>query len=211
MSLFALAEAYEHMLQSERAAFEEVVLRLLSDGLLWRDDAQNRHLYEFLAQHQEIIMTYLSVAGWELRHYEQQKVFHLTHRDGRNRYRFTLDQTRLLLLLRLLYAKQREHRSVDTRRPLAHNPLINASDVFQAYNEVYGMRPKQIAFREGIQFFSRLNFIRILWSDERRDLSTAELELLPPLEIILANEGLNVLEERMKTYRKKAGEDDAEE
>jgi hypothetical protein len=57
----------------------------------------------------------------------------------------------------------------------------------------------------------RLKLLRILWSDERRDLSTAELELLPPLEIILMNEGLNALEERMKAYRKKAGEDDAEE
>jgi hypothetical protein len=211
MSLFALAEAYEHMLQSERATFEEVVLRLLSDGLLWRDDAQDRRLYEFLAQHQEIITTYLSVAGWELRHYEQQKVFHVAHRDGRNRYRFTFDQTRLLLLLRLLYAQQREQRSVDTRRPLARHPLVPASDVFQTYSDVYGMRPKQTAFRESIQFFSRLKLLRILWSDERRDLSTAELELLPPLEIILMNEGLNALEERMKAYRKKAGEDDAEE
>jgi hypothetical protein len=211
MSLFALAEAYEQMLHGERATFEEVILRLLSDGLLWRDDAQDRRLYEFLAQHQEIVTTYLGVAGWDLRHYEQQKVFHLAHRDGRNRYRFTLDQTRILLLLRLMYAQQREQHAVDTRRPLARYPLVSASDAFQAYSDVYGMRPKQIAFRDSIQLFGRLKLIRILWDDERRDLSTAELELLPPLEIILTSEGLQALEERAKTYRKKAGEDDAEE
>lgn len=211
MSLFALAEAYEHMLQSERAMFEEVVLRLLSDGLLWRDDGQDRRLYEFLAQHQENITTYLSVAGWELRHYEQQKVFHLAHRDGRNRYRFTLDQTRLLLLLRLLHARQREQRSVDTRRPLARNPLVTMTDIFQAYSETYGIRAKPTLFRESIPIFNRLKLIRVLWSDERHDLTSAEIELLPPLEIILTNEGLNVLEDHLKAYSKKSGEEDAEE
>ena len=73
------------------------------------------------------------------------------------------------------------------------------------------MRAKWTVFRESIQIFSRLKLIHILWSDERHDLSTAEIELLPPLEIILTNEGLNVLEEHLKAYSKKVGEEDAEE
>lgn len=203
MSLHSLAEAYERLLPSEQALFETVLQRLLSDGFIWRGDERSAALYDFLERHLVPVSDYLAIAGWELRHYQRQKVFHLVHRDGTNRLHFTQEQTRLLLLLRLVYAQQVEQHSTDPSRLLLRHPIASTSSVFQSYIETYGIKPGKGDFHDAIQRMQRLKLIRILYSNGRqKDLSSADLELLPILEIIVPNESIAALEERITVYKR---------
>lgn len=216
MSLYSLAEAYEQLLPSEQGLFEAVIQRLLAEGFIWREDDRGTHLYDFLERHQTHIDGYLSLAGWEVRHHQQCRIFHLTHREGHNRHHFTLEQTRLLLLLRLIYAQQQEQHSTDSSHLLSRYPVATISDIFQMYIEIYGIKPGKSDFQDGIQRLQRLKLVRIHWTGgQQKDMSEADLELLPVLEVIFPNETIAMLESRISNYRKReanntTGEDYAE-
>jgi hypothetical protein len=202
MSLQAFVELYEQFTLDEQASFEEVVQRLLSDGSLWREGEQERRLYEFLRSHLEPVGAYLEVSGWELHHYEQYKLFHITHRDGRNRYPFTAEQTRLLLLLRLLYAEGQEQRMMymtDMRRLPTRYPIITPGEVVQEFFSTYGMRISRTALHDHLRLFGRFKLLRILWRNGQKDISSAEIELFPFLEVIIGTENVN---EMMNTWMK---------
>ena len=204
MSLHSLAEAYERLLPSEQALFETVLQRLLSDGFIWRGDERSAALYDFLERHLVPVSDYLAIVGWELRHYQRQKVFHLVHRDGTNRLHFTQEQTRLLLLLRLVYAQQVEQRSTDPSRLLLRHPIASTSSVFQSYIETYGIKPSKGDFHDALQRLQRLKLIRVLYNNgQQKDLSSADLELLPILEIIVPNESIAAMEERIAAYKRR--------
>src|SRR4051812_31077864 len=85
MRLTQFAEEYSELPPSEQSQFAETVRRLLSDGLVWREDEGDERTYSFLLRRSALVGDYLSVAGWELRHEERLRIFQIVHRDGSHR------------------------------------------------------------------------------------------------------------------------------
>ena len=75
MSLSQFAQEYSQFSSSEQAQFAQSVRRLLADGLIWREDEDDRQIYGFLLRRRELVADYLAVAGWELRHEERVGAF----------------------------------------------------------------------------------------------------------------------------------------
>lgn len=214
MSLQAFVEAYEQFTFSEQGTFEEVIQKLLSDGSLWREEEQGRRLFDFLRNHQQPVSAYLETAGWMLHYYEQHKLFHVTHRDGRNRYFFTSEQTRLLLLLRLLYAQQQEQRIIhmaNMHGSSARYPVVIPNEVAQEFYSLYGMRLSRTALRDHLRLFGRFKLIRILWKGGQKDIAQADIELLPFLEVLIVADKINASVESWIKGEKKEGTGEAEE
>src|SRR5512145_539962 len=104
MILARFAQEYDQLPPGEQTLFADAVRRLLSDGLIWRDDDGDRRIYNFLARRGDLVAEYLSVAGWDLKHHDRASIYHVAHREGAHRRHFNRKTTIWLLILRLLYA-----------------------------------------------------------------------------------------------------------
>jgi hypothetical protein len=59
MTLSRFAHEYDQLPPGEQALFAEAVRRLLTDGLIWRDDDDDRRIYNYLGRRGELVLTAL--------------------------------------------------------------------------------------------------------------------------------------------------------
>ena len=190
MSLKALTENYDSLSITDQALFEDVVQHLFSEGSLWREGDQERTFYNFAQKHQGMMDMFLSLVGWELHHHERHKIFYIIHRDKRNRYDFSADQIRLLLLLRLLYARSQEQ-ALSIVRLSSGIVLVPINTVTQQFFATYGKHVSRTGLRDATRVFARFKLVRLKLREGGRDMTNAEVELLPMLEVIIPNERLH--------------------
>lgn len=187
---------------SDSAQFTAAVRRLLADGWLWRDDAddQARRAYHFVARYQDLIRDYLKLGGWELSHIETARVFHVRHTDGQHRRTLSKDATQWLLLARLVYQEQREQ----VRAALAPNPSITVRDLYERYLSYFPNEHKRVKtqFTEALRELQNLGLVRVPEGGAARaDTPEKTLELLPTLEVMVPPQTIAELTELLKPYQ----------
>lgn len=182
---------------SDRVQFEEVLRRLMAECFLVRDDESDRRAYAFVLRRFNDVASYLGFMGWEVLHHERLHVIQLLHKEGAHRRKFTKDQTSWLLLIRLLYAEQKESMKIS----LVRNPVVRVSEVFERFTRYFpgeNVRRKT-ALMEALRMFHSLKLLRLT---ETRFFSVSDpetpLELLPTLEIALPASKLQEIEKRMR-------------
>ena len=106
MSLNAFAREYETLTPNEQGQLADAVRRLLSEGIIAREEEADRRVYNFIVRRRELVADYLRVGGWELRHDERAAAFQVVHSEGSHRRRLTRDTTIWLLIIRLMYAER---------------------------------------------------------------------------------------------------------
>lgn len=196
MSMFA--DTYGELPAHEQALFAETVNKLLTEGMIWYEDAGKTALYAFLRRHGEVVKEYLSLAGWQLTWHEQQRIYQVTHRDGAHRRQLSSPTTICLLLLRLLYAEQQE---ANTLR-LTKYPAITLGDLYRRYQELPNARPRwRQHFENALRQLARLNLLRLVGGGSLR-LSNPQqvIELLPTLEVIVPAGHAQQVAERLSAY-----------
>lgn len=204
MSLIDFAEAYSQLSSGEQQQFAEAVRRLLSEGLIWRDDEHNRPTYNFLVRRRDLVADYLAVAGWELRYDERIAVFHVLHREGAHRLRLSRDTTIWLLLLRLLYAEKRERVEVS----LTRYPTISIEELYQRYTEFLPGQAvkKKTSLDAALRTLQNLKLIRAGGGGTLRASEGEKLiELLPTLEVVVPGSAINEIAERLQEYDRSRG------
>jgi hypothetical protein len=215
MKLTDFAEAYSDLAYGEQQQFGDTVRRLLSDGLIWREDEQDRPIYNFLVRRRELVAAYLAVAGWELRYDERLAIFHVLHRTGAHRRRLTRDTTIWLLLLRLIYAEKREHVEVS----LTRYPTISIEELYQRYTEFLPGQAvkKKTSLDAALRTLHGLKLIRAGGGGTLRASESDRLiELLPALEVVVPGGAISEIAERLAEYdrakgRRAADSDDMED
>lgn len=209
MSLQSFAHEYDQLPPGEQTQFAEAVRRLLGEGLLWREDERDRRLYGFLARRRNLVADYLQVAGWEVRHDERNAIYHLVHREGAHRRRLTRDTTVWLLLLRLIYAEQRE----STALSLTRYPAVTVGTVFQRYAEFLPGQviKKKTSLDDALRTLQSLKLIRDAHGGVLRAANNEQIiELLPTLEIIVPASEIGALIERLTAYDRTRTDEEAE-
>jgi hypothetical protein len=209
MSLVTFAEEYSQLSSTEQAQFAEALRRLLADGLIWREDADDRRIFSFLLRRRELVADYLGVAGWELRYEERIGVFHVVHREGAHRRRLSREATIWLLLLRLIYAERRERLEVG----LTRFPVVEVGEVAQRYAEFFPGQNvrKRSSLADALRTFQSLKLVRAAAGGGIRPGSVDQLiELLPTLEIVVPSASVAALTERLHGYDRTRGEDEEE-
>jgi hypothetical protein len=217
MSLVTFAETYSELSSGEQQQFSDAVRRLLSDGLIWREDEHDRPIYNFLVRRRELVTDYLAVAGWELRYDERLAVFQVVHRTGAHRRRFNRDTTIWLLLLRLIYAEKREHIEVS----LTRYPTISIEELYQRYTEFLPGQAvkKKTSLDAALRTLQSLKLIRAGGGGTLRAGDSDRLiELLPTLEVVVPGSAISEIAERLAEYDRSKGrraasgdDDDTEE
>lgn len=211
MSFLSIAQAYDALPPGEQSQFAEAVRRLFAEGMLWRGDERDRTLYLFLLRRSDLVSGYLGVAGWELRHDERLAIFQLVHREGAHRRRLSRETTIWLLLLRLLYAEQRE----STTLQLGRHPTVTVGELYRRYAEYFPGKSvrKKSSLDEGLRTLQALKLIRPAGTGSLRAANTEQLiELLPTLEVVVPANEIAEVAERLATYERGEGRaDEAEE
>lgn len=207
MSLQTFASEYDQLPPGEQAQFADAIQRLLNNGLVWREDDADRKVYSFLARRRELIVDYLQIAGWELRHDERIFVYHIVHREGAHRRRLNRDTTIWLLLLRLIYAEQRE----STTLSLTRYPVVAVGDVIQRYAEFFPgqLVRKKTSLDEALRTLQSLKLIRDAHGSVLRAANSEQLiELLPTLEIVVPASAVSAVVERLQEYQRPSSSDE---
>jgi hypothetical protein len=209
MSLEQISHEYDELPPNEQSQFANAVRRLLSDGLIWREEPTDRASFDFLRRRASFVSRYLAMAGWELRHVDHLGIFHVVHREGAHRRRLNRDTSIWLLLLRLLYAEQRERLEVQ----LTKYPTIDVGDVFLRYAAFFpGQQTrKRTSLNEALRMFQNLKLIRAAHGSKIRNTNESQLiELLPTLEVIIPASAVDELIQRIEEYQQ-SGDNDAQE
>lgn len=204
MLLTDFAETYSQLPASEQQQFGDTVRRLLSDGLIWREDEQDRPAYNFLVRRRDLVSDYLAVAGWDLRHHERIAAFQVVHREGAHRRRLNRDTTIWLLLLRLIYAEKRERVEVS----LTRHPTISVEELYQRYTEFLPGQAvkKKTSLDAALRTLQSLKLIRAGGGGPLRAIAGDKLiELLPTLEVVVAGSAISELAERLQEYDRSRG------
>ncbi len=208
MSLEGFVAAYNQLPPGEQAQFAEAVRRLLADGIIWREDEQERRVYGFLMRRKDLVTDYLQVVGWEVRHHERANVFHVVHRDGSHRLRLSRDTTIWLLLARMIYAEQRERMEVSMTR----YPIITVANFYQRYTEFLPGQAvrKKTSMDEALRTMQSLKLIRAGGGGTLRASEGEKvIELLPTLEVVMPEAPITEIAERLSGYdRAKASDGD---
>lgn len=209
MTLINFAQEYSQLSSTEQTQFAEAVRRLLADGLIWREDEDDRRIFSFLLRRRELVADYLAVGGWELRHEERVGVFHVVHHEGAHRRRLNREATIWLLLLRLIYAEKRERLEVG----LTRFPVVGIGEVARRYAEFFPGQNvrKRSSLSDALRTFQSLKLVRAAGGGGIRTSNTEQLiELLPTLEIVVPSANIAALAERLHTYDRARGEGDGE-
>lgn len=211
MPLTTFTREYEELPPNEQAQFAEAVRLLLSEGLIWREEEADRRVYNFLVRRRELVGDYLQVAGWELRHDERVAVFHVVHREGAHRRRLNRDTTVWLLLLRLIYAEQRESLTVT----LTRYPVVTVGEVAARYSEFFPGKAirKKTSLDEALCTLQPLKLIRPAGGagSLRAGASDQLIELLPTLEIVIPASEISSVAARLREYDRTAAENEDDE
>jgi hypothetical protein len=204
MGLKDFVEAYNQLTNSEQHQLSDAVRRLLSDGLIWREDEQDRPTYNFLVRRRDLVASYLIVAGWDLRYDERLAVFHVVHREGAHRRRLNRDTTIWLLLLRLIYAEKRERVEVS----LTRYPTISIEELYQRYTEFLPGQAvkKKTSLDAALRTLQSLKLIRPGGGGTLRASDGERLiELLPTLEVVVPGGAISEIAERLQEYDRSRG------
>lgn len=210
MPLTTFTREYEELSPNEQAQFAEAVRRLLAEGIIWREEETDRRVYNFLVRRRELVADYLQVAGWELRHDERVAVFHVVHREGAHRRRLSRDSTVWLLLLRLIYAEQRESLKVT----LTRHPVTTVGEVAARYAEFFPGKAvrKKTSLEDALRTLQHLKLIRPAGGAGALRASNSEqmIELLPTLEIVVPAGEISAVAASLREYDRSVMEDEEE-
>jgi hypothetical protein len=200
MTLTRFAQDYDQLPPGEQALFAEAVRRLLSDGLIWRDDDDDRRIYNFLARRGDLIAEYLAVAGWEMRHHDRASIYHVSHREGAHRRHFTRKTTIWLLVLRLMYAEQREKPAA----LLTRYPVVTIGEVVERYAAFLPNQRlrEKTSLEEALRTLHSAKLIRAAKGGGLQANDTdKQIELLPALEIVIPANETATLADRLREYQ----------
>jgi hypothetical protein len=200
MSLQRFAQDYEQLGPGEQAAFAEAVQRLLTDGLIWREDENDRKTYNFLVRRAEMVRLYLQVTGWKLEFHEPTRIYYLVHAEGLHRRRLSKELTIWLLVMRLLYAEKREK----PEATLTRYPVVKVAEITDRYAAFFPNQRlrKKTSLTEALRALHHLKLMRgvgigSLSADDPEKL----VELLPALEVILPGNDIAALADRLREYQ----------
>lgn len=193
-------EWYEGMSQEEKNSFTRVVNKLLSSCYINKRSDDDRKDYYFIERNERGISEYLMMGGWELMSDENSYVYYVRNRYGYNHVNLTLDESIILLILRLIYEEKRRELS------LAQNVVITVGEVQERYMGL-GLKDRPINksnLRDAVSILRRFNIIQNI--DAEIFDPECRLIVYPSILSAVRAEDIKTVYERITSYRKEGSE-----
>ncbi|MGB9802238.1 DUF4194 domain-containing protein [Desulfofundulus sp.] len=200
-----LLEHWNHLLPSEREEFTRVVNRLLSCTFITRKNEENRRDYYFIERHEDLLRAYLKLGGWSLEGDRAFGVYRVFSDFAYNRLRLKLEESIIILILRLCYEEKRRRINV------TENIMVTVQEIQDKYAALK-IRNRPIdkkTLRETMALLKRFNILRVL-DGEVTD-PDCRLEVFPTILFALRVEDIRQVYEKLDTYRRAGAEEEREE
>lgn len=153
-------DLFENMHERDREEFKRVCNKLMSMCFINKQNASTRSEYYFIMRHKEVFMHYLDVLGYTLDINEHYGALQLINREGYNHVRLKLNESVILLILRILYDEKKRELSLG-------DVVINIGDIQEKYISMK-IRDRQIdktTMSNSLQLFKRYNIVELLDRD----------------------------------------------
>lgn len=196
-------ELFEQMLQRDKDEFRRVCNRLMSSCFIVKKYEATKSDYYFILRMRKEFDYYLNVLGYILEINEDYGVIQLVNRERYNHLNLKLNDSIILLILRILYDEKKRELSLS-------DVVINLGDIQEKYLSLH-IREKQIdktTMANALRVFRRFNLIEIL----DKDLSQEDSRIIIFDSILMAIrvEDIRQVSELIDQYRKGKGEQNEE-
>ena len=175
----------------ERELLRESLATLFSGSFIVRSVDQHARLYRFVLANFEAVEDYLSVAGWGLRKDENLGVVSFSG-PAAARMQLGIDDSSMLLVLRLLYEERAGTVTLHGERTAAQHELVDR------IRSLSGRTVTKTRFVSSLRRLQALKLIRVL--GDEADPETV-IVLYPSIAFALESTALDEIIERLDSYR----------
>lgn len=188
-------DLFEGMLQKDRDEFRRVCNKLMSICFICKQNEDTKSDYYFILRQKPVFERYLDVLGFTLEINEEYGVIQLVNRENYNHVRLKLNDSIILLILRILYDEKKRELSLT-------DVVVNIGDIQEKYLSLK-IREKQIdrtTMGNALRLFRRYNLIELL----DRDLTQEDSRIVIYDSILMAIrvEDIRRVSELIAQYRK---------
>ncbi len=196
-------DLFEGMLQKDKDEFRRVCNRLMSCCFIMKRNEQTKSDYYFILRHREVFERYLGILGYTLEMNDNPGVIQLVNRENTNHVHLKLNESIILLILRILYDEKKRELSLT-------DVVVNVGDIQEKYLSLK-IRDKQIdrtTMNNSLRLFRRFNLVELL----DRDLTQEDARILIYDSIVMAvrADDIRAVSEMIQRYRKGCDENNEE-
>lgn len=199
-------DLFEGMLQKDKDEFRRVCNKLMSICFICKQNEDTKSDYYFILRQKPVFLRYLDVLGYTLEINEEYGVIQLVNRENYNHVRLKLNDSIILLILRILYDEKKRELSLS-------DVVVNIGDIQEKYLSLR-IREKQIdktTMGNALRLFRRYNIVALL----DRDLAQEDARIVIYDSILMAVrvEDIRRVSDLIAQYRKgdAAGNENTEE
>lgn len=196
-------DLFEGMLQKDRDEFRRVCNKLMSICFIVRCNEATKSDFYFIQRWKNVFERYLDVLGYTLEINEEYGVIQLVNRENYNHWNLRLNDSIILLILRILYDEKKRELSLT-------DVVVNLGDIQEKYISLK-IREKQIdktTMNNALRLFKRFNLVELL----DRDLMQEESRVIIYDSILMAVrvEDIRRVNDMIALYRKGGKTEDEE-
>jgi hypothetical protein len=194
-------EQFEKFNSTQKEQFSEAANKLLSNSFVMSSRQQDKNDYYFISRHQHLFEAYFKMSGWELIIDRNLNIAQLINSYSKNRYRFTLIESIVLVTIRLIYHLKRQELSLSDDVVFTIGELqdqlarLNISDKPMGKTEI----------RNIFRTLKKYNIVHVLGGD----VASVDTKILvyPSIIKIVQADDISALNKKLEEY-KSGGEDD---
>jgi hypothetical protein len=196
-------DGFEGMLQKDRDEFRRVCNKLMSICFIVRRNEATKSDFYFIQRWKQVFERYLEVLGYTLEINDEYGVIQLVNRENYNHLNLKLNDSIILLILRILYDEKKRELSLT-------DVVVNLGDIQEKYISLK-IREKQIdktTMNNALRLFKRFNLVELL----DRDLMQEESRVIIYDSILMAVrvEDIKRVNDMLALYRKGGKTEDEE-
>ncbi|WP_455619819.1 DUF4194 domain-containing protein [Eisenbergiella sp.] len=196
-------DLFEGMLQKDRDEFRRVCNKLMSICFIVRRNEATKSDFYFIQRWKPVFERYLEVLGYTLEINDEYGVIQLVNRENYNHLNLKLNDSIILLILRILYDEKKRELSLT-------DVVVNLGDIQEKYISLK-IREKQIdktTMNNALRLFKRFNLVELL----DRDLMQEESRVIIYDSILMAVrvEDIKRVNDMLALYRKGGKTEDEE-
>jgi hypothetical protein len=193
---------YEKLSTTEKYDFTRIVNKLLSLTFIARKKEDNRKDYYFIERYEKLFREYLSLADWTLIADKGQGVYQVINGSEYNRLQLKLEESIILLILRLCYEEKSKEVSMNEL------VMVRVDEIQEKYRalKIRQQPISKTSLRSTLNLLKRHNLIDNL----DRDMVAPETRLLvfPSILLAIRVDSIRQVYDKLKGYSR---EDELEE
>lgn len=195
-------DRYDELNTTQKSDFSRIANKLLSICFLTKKKEDNKKDYYFIQTHKNLFSEYFMFINWELEIDEEFGVIHLNNQQDTNRRNFKLNESIILLILRILFQEKMQELS------LANQVVIRIEEIQNRYNALK-IRDKNLdktTLRSTIRLFKNFNIVDPLDSDYA--LGDTRLIIYPTILLAVKVDDITKVYDKLSSYKKRGESDE---